>query len=101
MLQSTFSPLLGVVTLLCVVNMAFVSKSPLVRERLGDAKSKFMGTRILLIAFDMQQKVLDGLVYGSAMYGSMVRFSHHLQSNVDWEVNVHDLSHSDEMSKLW
>lgn len=86
-------------TILCVLNMAIICHSPIVRHKLGGASLKFLGTRILLLVMDMQQKLLDAFVYGSELYDHVQNVGGKLSINMP-AVAIHNLEHSDELSKL-
>lgn len=59
------------VTLLCMVNMVLVSKVRDIRDNLGNANLKFLGTRLLLLLAQIQPQVLNGVTVGSTMYQSI------------------------------
>jgi len=86
-------------TLVCVLNMAIIGNSPIVRHKLGGANMKFLGTRILLLVMDMQQKVLDAFVYGGALYKSLDKVGGKVQIQ-SMSLDIHSFEHSDELSKL-
>jgi len=90
------------VTLLCMINMVAVSRVRDIKDHLGNANLKFLGTRLLLLIAQIQPKVLSAITVGSPLY-EKVRSSAdslHLQARFginldDWTFNEHqaDLAH--------
>jgi len=61
-LRTTFDPLMGLCTILCVINMAGITRIPDMKhdDRLGKAAGlKFLATRLLLLAGTLQPKILE------------------------------------------
>jgi len=56
------------VTLLCMLNMVLISKIADIKDNLGNANLKFLGTRLLLLIAQIQPQVLTGLTVGSPLY---------------------------------
>merc|ERR1712150_138254 len=59
------------VTLLCMANMIMVSKTRDIRDCLGNANLKFLGTRLVLLIAQIQPQVLNAVTKGSSLYTSV------------------------------
>lgn len=95
----TITTIFSVFTILCIINMFIICRSPIVRAKLGEANLKFLGTRVLLLVLDVQQKVLDAFVYGSMLFDKMDDIQGKLNIS-QTRFNIHSYRHSDELSKL-
>eukprot|EP00927_Polykrikos_kofoidii_P028480 TRINITY_DN24864_c0_g1_i1.p1 TRINITY_DN24864_c0_g1~~TRINITY_DN24864_c0_g1_i1.p1 ORF type:complete len:528 (+),score=76.76 TRINITY_DN24864_c0_g1_i1:55-1584(+) len=57
-LQSKISIVFSVLTMLCVYNMLVICRMKYIKDALGNANMKFLGVRILLLAGQVQEKVI-------------------------------------------
>mmetsp|Transcript_38936 Transcript_38936/g.70261 ORF Transcript_38936/g.70261 Transcript_38936/m.70261 type:complete len:458 (-) Transcript_38936:74-1447(-) len=72
MIEDKFIAKVGIVftfvTLLCMLNMVLISKIADIKDHLGNANLKFLGTRLLLLIAQIQPQVLNGLTVGAPLY---------------------------------
>lgn len=98
---STMTTIFSVFTMLCIVNMIIICHSPIVKHRLGEANLKFLGTRILLLVLDVQQKVLDACMYSNALWEKMEdKDGKVVLPGGALNVDLASFKHSEELGKL-
>jgi predicted ABC-type exoprotein transport system permease subunit len=100
---SKVGPIFIFVTLLVMVNMVLVSRVRDIKEPLGNANLKFLGTRLLLLIAQIQPKVLAAITVGSPLYEKVSSTAEklHLQERFGldlsyWTFNGHqaELAHA-------
>jgi len=97
-LQSV-STVFSALTILCVINMIIICQISVIKDKLGDANMKFTGTRVLLLAGEVQARVISAFTVGSTLYEKAEQFSSELHKKV--QIYIHEWSFSDEQAHLF
>merc|ERR1712032_582209 len=77
-LHDSFSESINVafaaLTLLCVMNMVIICRMQMIEEKLGNANLKFTGTRLLILALEIQGKLMDAFTVDSKLYNTAEKY---------------------------
>mmetsp|Transcript_50211 Transcript_50211/g.101027 ORF Transcript_50211/g.101027 Transcript_50211/m.101027 type:complete len:460 (-) Transcript_50211:357-1736(-) len=92
-LQSV-STVFSAITLLCVVNMFIICRMSIITDKLQKANQKFMGTRLLLLAGEIQAKIIAAFTVNSALYNHVEKHAQKLN------FPIHKWNLTDEQSHL-
>jgi len=72
--SSGFSKVLAALAILCVINMTVICNMKTVKEPLGNANMKFSGTQFLLIAGEVQSRIIDAFTTGKPLYQTAFQY---------------------------
>jgi len=79
--QDSISLVFSALTVLCVLNMFVICSMTMIKSRLGNANLKFTGTRLLILALEIQGKLIDAFTVGQGLYTTAQEFKDKLP---DW-----------------
>jgi len=79
--QDSISLLFSALTVLCVLNMFFICRMAMIKKKLGNANLKFTGTRLLILALEIQGKLINCFTVDSSLYTTAQKFKDELP---DW-----------------
>lgn len=71
-------------TIICVLNMLIICRSTIITHHLGNANLKFLGTRMLLLVRDIQFKVIDAFIVGSALHSMVEERFNSIDLGIEW-----------------
>jgi len=66
--MEALTTVLAALAILCVVNMAIICNMQVIQRPLGNPNMKFFGTRALLIAGEVQSRLIDAFTTDKALY---------------------------------
>ncbi|CAE8585796.1 unnamed protein product [Polarella glacialis] len=88
-IENTFITKVGTiftfVTLLCMINMILISKLRDIKDNLGNANLKFLGTRLLLLIAQIQPQILSAITVGHPLHENLrpVSVKYHFEEYYD------------------
>jgi len=91
----TISTVFSALTMLCVINMFIICKVSTIESHLGKANQKFLGTRLLLLCGEIQEKIIAAFTVGKPLYHQVEL--HATQYNIP----IHRWKFSEEQAHLF
>eukprot|EP00419_Tripos_fusus_P046717 CAMPEP_0172831030 /NCGR_PEP_ID=MMETSP1075-20121228/22674_1 /TAXON_ID=2916 /ORGANISM="Ceratium fusus, Strain PA161109" /LENGTH=319 /DNA_ID=CAMNT_0013673417 /DNA_START=545 /DNA_END=1501 /DNA_ORIENTATION=- len=68
--EDSISLVFAAMTVLCVINMFVICSMKMITDRLGNANLMFTGTRLLILALEIQGKLLDAFTVDRTLYNT-------------------------------